>query len=166
MLEVKQRLAEVDGGLWPYNFPEVRADENMICELEKDLGFRLPSSYRDFLLHANGWRGFFQTTDLLGSRELLRGNHRSYFQRVYSGLNTSDWTALGLDPEKVLAIGVNLEDRNVFMLDLASYRENDAPVVWLDGARIEDWPNFEEFFLAMIEYNRLEVEHFEESNQA
>ena len=44
---------------------------------EAHLGFRLPESYRGFLLASNGWPYFFQDMSILSTSDLLGGDlHR------------------------------------------------------------------------------------------
>src|SRR5436305_6465834 len=116
MLLAKERLAAVDS-LCPSTVPREGAREEQIQRVEERLGRRLPASYRSFLQHANGWDAFFQTIDLP---------------------SCEDWAALGLEPERLLVIGVTLEDRDVLALDLAHPAEpGECYVVWLAGEKIE-----------------------------
>src|SRR5436305_7688262 len=146
MLLAKERLAAVDS-LCPSTVPREGAREEQIQRVEERLGRRLPSSYRSFLRHANGWDAFFQTIDLPSCEELLGGPHQDYARLLFSGLAAEDWAALGLDPERLLVIGVTLEDRDVLALDLARPTEpRECYVVWLAGEKIEEWPSFAECF--------------------
>ncbi|WP_309341345.1 SMI1/KNR4 family protein, partial [Actinomyces viscosus] len=45
-------------GLWDYALPHVHATEETVASTEAQLGFRLPESYRGFLLASNGWPYF------------------------------------------------------------------------------------------------------------
>jgi hypothetical protein len=160
MLEVKSRLAEVDGGLWPYRLPELAAKPSAIAEAEFDLGVKLPASFREFLLHADGWSGTFQTIDILGCQELLTGPHQERATAILNGLEPEDWKNLDLVPEAILPIGVSLKDVDLFVIDLSVASQNEAPVVWVAGERIDEWPTFADCFASMIEYNRREITHF------
>lgn len=40
-------------GIWDYALPHVRATEEEVARTEETLGFRLPESYRGFLLASN-----------------------------------------------------------------------------------------------------------------
>ncbi len=160
LVQVQQALAQVDGGLWPHHYPEVKAGKHQVDHAEQKLGFSLPSSYRDFLLHADGWKGFFQSIDLFGCGELVGGKHREYFEATYGRLNSAQWGALTLSPEAVLPIALTLEDKDALVLDLRSRHDDEFRIVWLAGEPIDEWPSFAECFTSMIEYNRHEVRRF------
>ena len=70
---INQARMEADWkGLWDYAIPHLHATEETVASTEAQLGFRLPESYRNFLLASNGWPCFyldmtaFSTSDLLG----------------------------------------------------------------------------------------------------
>ena len=57
---VLQTRMEADWtGLWDYALPHVHATEETVAHTEARLGFRLPESYRGFLLASNGWPYFY-----------------------------------------------------------------------------------------------------------
>lgn len=163
LVQVKQTLAQVDGGLWPYHYPEVKASEQVIGDTERRLGLSLSPSYREFLLHANGWKGFFQTVDLLGCAELITGSHRDSFDATYGSLQEEEWRAIGLTRGSTLPFGVTLQDKDAFVFDLTRKREGEFGIVWLAGETIDEWASFTEFFKSMIEYNRREVRQFSQA---
>ena len=69
---IQQRIEELDvDGLWERHLPEVAASEDEIAATEHRLGFVLDPRYREFLRFANGWRCFYQSVDLFGTRTLL-----------------------------------------------------------------------------------------------
>lgn len=160
---VKQTLAQVDGGLWPHHYPEVKAGEEIIAATERLLGLRLSPSYRGFLLHANGWKGFFQAVDLLQAEGLIAGSHRAMFDASYGALREDEWKAIGLTRSHTLPFGISLRDKDAFVFDLTQEREGEFRVVWLAGEMIDDWPSFIDFFKSMIEYNRQEVQQFSDA---
>jgi hypothetical protein len=159
MARAKEALSEVDDGLWPYTIPKLKATEAEVVLAERALGIAFPKSYRSFLLHANGWGAFFQAVDLLSTGELVAGQHLSYAREMMSGLRREDWSAMGVNPNKLLVIGVTLEDRDIFVLDLSRVVEQENPVIWLAGEMVDEWPSFEECFRSMIDYT---LESFEE----
>jgi len=56
---VQQRIEELDRGrLWQRHLPEVAAPEEELAAAEGQLGHAIDALYRDFLRHADGWRGF------------------------------------------------------------------------------------------------------------
>jgi hypothetical protein len=56
LILVKQELMRQDdvGGIWSHHFPEVRATEESLQDLEEELGYKLDFTYRSYLQHANG----------------------------------------------------------------------------------------------------------------
>ncbi|PHP52899.1 SMI1/KNR4 family protein [Actinomyces ruminis] len=59
--------------LWEYSLPRVRASEEEVIQAEKQLGFRLPESYRTFLLAADGWPNFYHDVAIFSTRDLVGG---------------------------------------------------------------------------------------------
>jgi hypothetical protein len=158
LVRIKSQLHGVDGGLWPYHLPELKATDEQIARVEDDLGVELPSSYREFLRHANGWRGFFQTVDLLGCDDLTGGRYQEYYRSLVDALRPPERAAAGLSAERQICIGATLVDRDLFVL---SYPADGSPkVIWTAGEEVDRWCDFEDFFRSMIEYNRRELQHF------
>lgn len=160
LVQIKQTLAQVDGGLWPYHYPELKASQQIVAETERRLGLQLPASYREFLLHANGWKGLFQAVDLLGCEQLVAGPHREFFDATYGVLREEEWKAIGLTRGFTLAFGITLQDKDAFVFDLTREREGEFRIVWVAGEMVDEWGSFTECFKSMIEYNRREVRQF------
>jgi hypothetical protein len=73
---IQQRIEQLDtGGLWKRYLPEVAASEEAIRAAEQSLEAPLDRRFREFLLHANGWRGFYQAVDL--KFETLNGRRQN-----------------------------------------------------------------------------------------
>ena len=71
---INQARMEADWkGLWDYAIPHLHATEDAVASTEVQLGFRLPESYRGFLLASNGWPCFFQNMSILSTSDLLSG---------------------------------------------------------------------------------------------
>jgi SMI1-KNR4 cell-wall len=158
---VKQKLAELGSkGLWQHRLPSVAATEGRLKSVEAHLGEALDPDYRAFLLHGDGWLAFYQTVDLFGSDDLM-GNHR--FHRATEMLRNVDDSVLisgGLRREDLLPIAASPVDLDLFVMT----RRSASPpgmVVWLAGSEIDRFPSFDEYFIAMVDYNRLEVQHLQ-----
>lgn len=163
LLKIKIEISEVTGGLWPMYLPSVAASEGDILRAEQCLGLTLPKSFRDFLGIANGWKYAFQHVDFLGAEQLLGGEYLNRFKEMYiTAMSGSDWSAMGLNPNRLLPIGLSLVDLDVLVLDLDRTDGDEAPVMWLAGQVIEEWSSFEECFLSIIEYTRLELKQHRE----
>jgi hypothetical protein len=159
---VKQRLHEVDvNGLWAYNLPAVAATPTELDEVEKRIGEPLDRSYRDFLLTSGGWRAFYQTIDLFGPQDLLGGPRLQHAMDMLVPLEPV-LVDLSLTQRDVLPIGCTLEDRDLFVMTRRTTKTPGA-VLWLAGTLIDRYPDFDEFFAAMVDYNRLEIQELEKT---
>lgn len=156
---VRQRLAEVDGGLWPHHLPEVAATEERLAAFEAELGEPLPAAYRRFLARADGWSAFYQAVDLFGLEDLSSGKRRARALSFLLPLDPLE-PVCGLDRSEVLPIGVSQETEDLFLIGRSTSRK-PGHVFWIAGQLIEEFPDFEEFFLAMVDYNREDVRDFE-----
>lgn len=160
LVYVKQALAAVDAsGLWPHHLPNVGASQEDIAQTEKALGFKIDAGYSDFLQLADGWNGFYQTVDLFGTSDLA-GNEKA--QYATSILNVIDDVAIresDFRRQELFPIAATSQDKDIFAMAKPS---SGAPgeVVWFSGGLVAKFPNFCEFFLAMVDYNREEIEYF------
>ena len=55
-------------------------------------------------------------------------------------------------------------DRHLFVMTRKSAPQPGA-VIWFDGDEVDRFPSFDEFFLAMMDYNRNEIEALRGSPQ-
>ncbi len=156
---VKQKLAELDTkGLWQYRLPSVAATEGRPKRLEAHLGEALDPAYRAFLLHADGWPAFYQTVDLFGSDELMGNDRFHHGTEMFSYVDESVLTLGGLRREDLLPIAASPVDLDLFVMTRRSASQPGL-VVWLAGSEIDRFSSFDEYFIAMVDYNRLEVQH-------
>lgn len=158
---VKQRIDELDeSGLWEYRLPGVAATPAQLDAVEAELGEALDPMYRRFLEHAGGWRAFLQTVDLFGPGDLLGGERFRHATQMLGFVEDSVLDAAGFSRGDLLPIAASPVDLDLFVMARPC---SPAPgvVLWLAGSEVDRWPNFEEFFLAMVDYNRLEVRRFE-----
>jgi hypothetical protein len=157
---VKEAMMELDHGkLYSYHLPEVAATEEQIRLSEEHLGFKLDPRYRGFLRYANGWKCFLQTTDLFGTEDLVRGPRNECGQFLLSMLDHDVLQKSGAKRTELLPIAASFRDR-----DLCVIFRPDSPkpgvVLWFGGEEIERFASFDHYFLAMTDYNRLEVQRF------
>ena len=160
---VRQKIAEVDvAQIWLYPYPEVAATEKQVLELERKLEMSLSLDHKEFLLHANGWRSFYQAVDLFGIEELQSGSLHNRAQELLNSLgNLKD--ICGFDVNEVLPIAVSTEDIDLFLITNQRSRQSGL-VFWFAGQLIDHFSSFEEWFLAMVDYNRLEYQGMIERN--
>jgi len=153
---VKQQVAELDvDGLWPHHFPEVAASQEKIERVEEILGECLDARYREFLLFADGWKGFYHSVDLFGTDDLVGGLRLEIAKSLIEALQPLEIVS-GVFKEGVMPIAVSQHSIDVFVIG-----RRNAPVpgevLWFAGQLIDRFPNFDEFFLAMVDYNREEA---------
>ena len=145
-------------GLWDYAIPHLHATEDAVASTEAQLGFRLPESYRGFLLASNGWPYFFQNMSILSTSDLLSGE-----------LHKASQTQLELEEcvEAMAADGVIATDHfpvaaSLESIDVALMGKPGTPaagtVSWVrNGEVIERYDDFLDYYLSMMELNKLDT---------
>ena len=146
-------------GLWDYALPHVHATEETVARTEAQLGFRLPESYRGFLLAADGWHYFFQDMSIFSTSDLLGGD-----------LHKAGQIPLELEEcvEAMAADGVIAADHfpvaaSLVQTDVALMGKPGTPaegtVSWVrNGEVIERYDDFLDYYLSMMELNKQETE--------
>lgn len=160
---VKQTIDELDAsGLWEYRLPAVAATAAQLEAVEAALGEPLDAGYRSFLEHAGGWPAFWQTVDLFGPDDLLGGERFAHANEMLGYVEDGVLEDGGLRRSDLLPIAASPVDLDLFVM---TRRSSPSPggVVWLAGAEIDRWSSFDEFFLAMVDYNRLELQQLQGS---
>jgi len=158
MIQVKQEVIKHDKiGLWHQHLPAVAATDKQIEKVEEILGFNIDNSYKNFLKFSNGWKAVYQTVDLFGTDELSGSPIMDYAFKLLKELEEDIITPMGYRLDELLPIAATFEDIDIFVLTKPSSPEPGI-VIWFAGGEIDRFSNFSEYFLAMIDYNRLEVE--------
>jgi len=155
---VKQAMMELDTeNIFPYHLPEIAAGKAEIDEAERSLGQPLDERYKEFLRHANGWPAFWHSADLFGTRDLMGGERKDVGEFLLSMLPDSVLSQSKLNRSDVLPICATKLDKDIFVL---GKQNSPAPgiVVWFAGEEVERFPTFDEYFLAMVEYAKQDVE--------
>ena len=156
MLMVKNALYQADKEqLWEYHYPEVAAQMKEILSVQKKLDVKFSEEYTEFLQYANGWKALYQLVDLFGTRD-FDSESMEYARKL---LNTEMANDKSLDRwgGLLLPIAVSRTDKDLFVMVLAE-GEQYGQVIWLAGGEVERFASFCEFFDAMIEYNKEELE--------
>ena len=154
---VQARMEADWKGLWDYALPHVHATEATVASTEAQLGFRLPDSYRGFLLASNGWPYFFQDMTIFSASDLLGGD-----------LHEAGQTQLELEEcvEAMAADGVIAADHfpvaaSLESIDVALMGKPGTPaegtVSWVRGEVIERYDDFLDYYLSMMELNKLDI---------
>lgn len=157
------RMVQVDTKqLLQYHLPNLAATEQQLAAAEEHLGFPLDPQYRKFLSHADGWRGFYQDVDLFGTEE-LRGGSR--MQEALDVLDEVDFDSLPTEFAKsdLLPIGYSRTQREVLLL-LRPDSAAAGMVLWSGVYEIARYPNFDEFFQALVDYNRRDLDQLQQEN--
>lgn len=156
MLAVREELQRSDDGdLWEYYSPEAATDMSEISEVQKKLGLSFSRDYIDFLLCANGWKCFYQTVNLFGTKD-YESEMFAYAQKMLD-VEIEYIDELREIRDHLLPIAVTELDMDKFVMVLKE-GEDYGTVIWLAGGEIERFDSFTEFFEAMIEYNREDAE--------
>ena len=154
---VQQRMEADWTGLWDYAMPNPKASEETVASTEAQLGFRLPESYRGFLLASNGWPYFYLDMTAFSTSDLLGGE-----------LHEAGQTQLELEEcvEAMAADGVIAADHfpiaaSLVQTDVALMGKPGTPaegtVSWVRGEVIERYDDFLDYYLSMMELNKLEI---------
>lgn len=158
LVAIKQTIDELDKKkLWEYRLPGVAATPEQLDAVEAALGEPLDPHYRSFLEHAGGWPAFWHTVDLFGPEDLLGGERVRHANEMLSYIEDDVLEGGGLRRADLLPIAASPVDLDLFVMTRRSSR-SPGGVVWLAGSEVDRFPTFEEFFLAMMEYNHLELQ--------
>lgn len=161
---VNQAVMEADkNNIWPHHFPRVAATEAEIRKTEERLGHELAPKYREFLKYANGWPSFYQAVDLFGTEELAGGPMMEYARELLDATEDDALEASGFSRDELLPIAATPTDRDLFLL-VRPPHPAAGTVLWFAGEEVERFPGFDEFFLSMVDYNRLNVQTLNEQS--
>ena len=148
-------IQEVDHGkLWKFHLPRIGASASMISEAESALGFSFPGEYREFLSYADGWPSFYQSVDLFGCTEFIGAESVEYASGM---LDLLDWDSLnlGVSRDEVFPIAATRSDVDVFVMGKVDSRAPGV-VIWIAAEEVDRFSDYGQFYLAMVEYNRME----------
>lgn len=162
MLMVRNELYKADKGqLWEYHYPEVAAESSEILLAQEKLQIKLSQDYIDFLLCANGWKCFYQLVDLFGTKDFEAENMS--LAKTLLNIELEYDESLNDIKEYLFPIAVSRTDKDLFVMVLTEGREY-GQIIWLAGGEIERFLSFSDFFEAMIEYNKEELEDILDEN--
>ncbi len=147
--------------LWSYHLPRVAASEQELHDAERILGFGIDPMYRVFLAYANGWPDFHHSADLFGTNELRGGQLMGRANEMLSAIDEAVWKGNQVSPSDVLPLAVSKHSIDVFAIVRPSCGSS-GQVIWFAGEVVEHFVDFDEFFLAMVDYNRLEIRRLTE----
>jgi hypothetical protein len=157
LVGIKQAIDDADtAGLWEYHLPKVGASDEDLEATEQHLGIRLDPDYRAFLGYANGWPSFIQSVDLFGTDDLRGGPRFDLANQMLDAVEPVVFEQSRLERGAVLPIAASTVELDMFVMPVVDDQQV-PPVVWLAGYEIDRFPTFDDYVLAMIEYNEREL---------
>jgi hypothetical protein len=162
---VKQKISEVDvDSLWENTLPDLGASEEQLLSLEMWLGYDLDPQHKDFLRHANGWRGLMQDIDVLSIEDLVGGPRAGHVAELVESLDPIE-ALCGLSKNDMLPIAVASTGIDVMMM-ARPHTGTPGQVMWFAGGLIDTFAGFDEWFLAMVDHNREEYQRLAKKHGA
>jgi SMI1 / KNR4 family (SUKH-1) len=168
LILIHQHIKDLDQeGIWANELPRVAAPQETLAQIESQLGETLDECYRAFLTCADGWRAFYQWVDLFGSPELLGERMELARTRLcelarQGVLSKSGYSEGDLLPIAMTRPGERDSDPDLFAV-LKHHRPGSGIVFWFADEEIDRFKNFDAFFLAMLDYNREELQDLSKS---
>ena len=157
---INQARMEADWkGLWDYALPHVHATEETVARAEAQLGFRLPESYRNFLLASNGWPCFYLDMTAFSTSDLLGGDlHEAGQTQLESEECVEAMAADGVIAADHFPVAASLTQTDVALMGKPG-TPAEGTVSWVrNGEVIERYDDFLDYYLSMMELNKQETE--------
>lgn len=147
----KQVIADGDQlNAYPWHLPKVAASASEIALAESVVGCAFSSQYIDFLRHANGWPGFVVTVDMFGTTDFLEGRSDRVMEREELRLFIE---RMGISLKDCVPIGASEADLDVFLHLSPNASFLPGGVLWFANEEVDRYNSFDEFFMAMVDYN-------------
>jgi len=146
--------------LWDYHPPRSPATDSELSEAEAVIGHPLDPRYREFLSFADGWACFYQDVTLFGTKELIGGKMMDAAVEGIGETFPESFKNGPLRESDLLPIAASATDKDLFVITRPCSPTGAGIVVWIAGYEIERYQTFDDFFLAMVEFNRRAYERF------
>jgi hypothetical protein len=161
MVYLKQTLFEVDvDKVWVFNLPKVAASELDIINLQKNIPLLADSDLVDFLRVANGWDAFYQNVNLFGTADYLKSEQFFLAQKMFDVIDNKVVEKTGFVKADFLPIAASTSDIDLFLIT------NTGEVFWFAGDLIERFDTFLDFYLAMLDYHRSEIQFWKSQKKS
>ena len=162
LIRLHQHIRDMDAeNIWANELPRIPATAEDIHQAEQRLGIELDERFRDFLSVANGWRAFYQWVDLFGTDDLIGEPMRRAEMRLDELARAGVLSQSGVSREDVLPIAMTREGQGATTPDLFGIvlptHQGAGTVVWFSDEEVDRFSSFDEFYLAMLDYNREEI---------
>lgn len=133
--------------------PREPATEAAVQAFEAELGEALPASYREFLLHANGWPRLYFMVDLFGLPELRGELHGKLGRSVFESYDAEEvFEDAGLQAADILPVAGG--PCATLVVIVRSGRPNAGEVIEFDGGEAGRWPDFAAYFTYTVDQHR------------
>ena len=144
-------------GIWNYALPHVHASEETVTRTEAQLGFRLPESYRGFLLASNGWPYFFQDMTAFSTSDLLGGDlHKAGQTQLELPECVEAMASEGVIAADHFPVAASLESIDVALMGRPG-TPAEGTVSWVRGEVMQRYDDFLDYYLSMMELNKLDI---------
>jgi hypothetical protein len=131
-----------------------------LIETEAVIGHTLDPRYREFLSIADGWECFYHDVTLFGTKELIGGKVMDAANGMLEEIVPEAFKEGPLRKTDLLPIAVSATDKDMFVVTRPGGVHPSGTIIWIAGYEIDRFPTFDDFFLAMVDYNRLEYKEF------
>lgn len=160
LAQLKEQIARLDtDGLFPYALPAVAATEGELAGCAERAGLTLDAQHRSFLAAANGWRAFFETQDLLGTEQLVAGEHRDAFAGWIESAPPQA-RAEGFSAASLLPVAVDLQMPLFAVMPIVDGRVATQVLSLDPSGIIDEFDSFEAYIDATITYTRRNLDDF------
>ncbi|WP_406274135.1 SMI1/KNR4 family protein [Nocardia sp. NBC_00881] len=137
--------------------PEPKNSEEHIQQFEAERREPIPKAHRNFLLHADGWQGFYFTMDLFGLSELRgEGNGRAAAELLRHHADQQRFEHSSITADNIYPVAAGRGEELVVTVRSGAHA---GRVIWLDeGIERTSYPNFKEFFAGVLALNQNRIE--------
>ena len=154
---VQARMEADWTGLWDYAMPNPKASEETVARAEARLGFRLPESYRGFLLAADGWPCFFQDMTIFSTSDLLGGElHKAGQIQLELEVCVEAMAAGGVIAADHFTVVASRESIEIALMGKPG-TPAEGTVSWVRGEVMQRYDDFLDYYLSMMELNKLDT---------
>lgn len=153
----RERMEADWKGLWEYAPPHAGASEEILTRTEVQLGFRLPKSYRDFLMAANGWPRFHQDMTIFSTCDLLGGDLHK-LGRVQLELEEciEAMASGGVIAADHFMVAAAQESIDIVLMGRPG-TSVEGTVSWVRGEVLGRYDDLLDYYLSMMEFNKLDA---------
>lgn len=152
MVSVRDEIRALDvEELYHYFPPNKGCSPEELRRVEEHFGITIDKQYAEFLRCADGWREFFTSISLLGTKELIASPDMEMAKellKIVYPLNPQ----LEFAEEELLPIAVDESGRCFFVITPPVHGENGT-VIWFVGQEVERYDSFDHFLEAILQYN-------------